>query len=156
MQDFEQAWDKIILGAERTTVLTPHDRRVVAYHEGGHAVVAWMTPAADPVRKVTIVPHGQALGVTQQRPAEERYNYSRTDLLARIDVMLGGRASEERTCPVAVGLRPRSRNLLARHFELVLRAKPILAIEAVHAAALEVELIGALGDVGGRQDDERG
>jgi len=74
----------------------------------------------------------------------------------RIDVMLGGRASEERTCPVAVGLRPRSRNLLARHFELVLRAKPILAIEAVHAAALEVELIGALGDVGGRQDDERG
>jgi cell division protease FtsH len=85
MQDFEQAWDKIILGAERTTVLTPHDRRVVAYHEGGHAVVAWMTPAADPVRKVTIVPHGQALGVTQQRPAEERYNYSRTDLLARID-----------------------------------------------------------------------
>ena len=94
MEDFEQAWDKIILGAERTTVLTPHDRRVVAYHEGGHAVVAWMTPAADPVRKVTIVPHGQALGVTQQRPAEERYNYSRTDLLARIDVMLGGRASE--------------------------------------------------------------
>jgi cell division protease FtsH len=94
MQDFEQAWDKIILGAERTTVLTLHDRRVVAYHEGGHAVVAWMTPAADPVRKVTIVPHGQALGVTQQRPAEERYNYSRTDLLARIDVMLGGRASE--------------------------------------------------------------
>jgi cell division protease FtsH len=94
MQDFEQAWDKIILGAERTTVLTPHDRRVVAYHEGGHAVVAWMTPAADPVRKVTIVPHGQALGVTQQRPAEEKYNYSRTDLLARIDVMLGGRASE--------------------------------------------------------------
>jgi cell division protease FtsH len=94
MQDFEQAWDKIILGPERTTVLTPHDRRIVAYHEGGHAVVAWMTPAADPVRKVTIVPHGQALGVTQQRPAEERYNYSRTDLLARIDVMLGGRASE--------------------------------------------------------------
>ena len=94
MEDFEQAWDKIILGAERTTVLTLHDRRVVAYHEGGHAVVAWMSPAADPVRKVTIVPHGQALGVTQQRPAEERYNYSRTDLLARIDVMLGGRASE--------------------------------------------------------------
>ena len=94
MQDFEQAWDKIVLGAERTTALTPRDRRVVAYHEGGHAVVAWMTPAADPVRRVTIVPHGQALGVTEQRPAEERYNYSRTDLLARIDVMLGGRESE--------------------------------------------------------------
>src|SRR5216683_5016838 len=94
MQDFEQAWDKIVLGAERTTVLTPHDRRVVAYHESGHAVVAWMTLAADPVRKVTIVPHGRALGVTEQLPTEERYNYSRSDLLARIDVMLGGRESE--------------------------------------------------------------
>jgi cell division protease FtsH len=94
MQDFEQAWDKIVLGAERTTVLTPRDRRVVAYHEGGHAVVAWLTPAADSVRKVTIVPHGRALGVTEQLPAEERYNMSRSDLLARLDVMLGGRESE--------------------------------------------------------------
>jgi cell division protease FtsH len=94
MEDFEQAWDKIVLGAERTTVLTPRDRRVVAYHESGHAVVAWLTPAADLVRKVTIVPHGRALGVTEQLPSEERYNLSRTDLLARIDVMLGGRESE--------------------------------------------------------------
>ena len=94
MQDFEQAWDKIVLGAERTTVLTPRDRRVVAYHEGGHAVVAWLTPAADSVRKVTIVPHGRALGVTEQLPTEERYNMSRADLLARLDVMLAGRASE--------------------------------------------------------------
>jgi cell division protease FtsH len=94
MQDFERAWDKIVLGAERTTVLTPRDRRVVAYHEGGHAVVAWLTPAADPVRKVTIVPHGRALGVTEQLPAEERYNMSRGDLLARLDVMLAGRESE--------------------------------------------------------------
>ena len=94
MEDFEQAWDKIVLGAERTMVLTPRDRRVVAYHESGHAVVAWMTPAADPVRKVTIMPRGRALGVTEQLPAEERYNLSRTDLLARLDVMLGGRESE--------------------------------------------------------------
>jgi cell division protease FtsH len=94
MQDFEQAWDKMVLGAERATVLTPRDRRVVAYHEGGHAVVAWLTPAADPVRKVTIVPHGRALGVTEQLPAEERYNMSRGDLLARLDVMLAGRESE--------------------------------------------------------------
>jgi len=93
-QDFDQAWDKIVLGAERAAMLTPHDRRVVAYHEGGHAVVAWLTPAADPVRKVTIVPHGRALGVTEQLPTEERYNMSRGDLLARLDVMLGGRASE--------------------------------------------------------------
>jgi cell division protease FtsH len=94
MQDFEDAWDKIVLGAESSTVLTPRDRRVVAYHEGGHALVAWLTPQADPVRKVTIVPHGRALGVTEQLPIEERYNMSRGDLVARLDVMLGGRASE--------------------------------------------------------------
>ena len=94
MQDFEQAWDKIVLGAERPTMLSPRDRRVVAYHEGGHALVAWLTPAADPVRKVTIVPRGRALGVTEQLPAEERYNMSRADLVARLDVMLAGRESE--------------------------------------------------------------
>ncbi len=94
MDDFEQAWDKIVLGAERSTVLTPRDRRIVAYHEGGHAVVAWLTPGADLVRKVTIVPRGRALGVTEQLPTEDRYNMSRTELLARIDVMLGGRTSE--------------------------------------------------------------
>jgi len=67
---------------------------VIAYHEGGHAVVAWLTPGADPVRKVTIVPHGRALGVTEQLPIEERYNMSRADLLSRLDVMLAGRESE--------------------------------------------------------------
>jgi cell division protease FtsH len=94
MKDFDEAWDKIVLGAARSTVLTPADRRVVAYHEGGHAVVAWFTVKADPVRKVTIVPHGRALGVTEQLPMEDRYNLSRADLLARLDVMLGGRTSE--------------------------------------------------------------
>jgi cell division protease FtsH len=94
MEDFERAWDKIVLGAERRVVMTPKDRRVTAYHESGHAVVAWLTPVADPVRKVSIVPHGRALGVTEQLPQEEHYNMSRGDLLARIDVMLGGRTSE--------------------------------------------------------------
>ncbi|HTW37198.1 MAG TPA: ATP-dependent zinc metalloprotease FtsH [Steroidobacteraceae bacterium] len=94
MKDFDEAWDKIVLGAARSTVLTPQDRRVVAYHEGGHAVVAWLTPHADSVRKVTIVPHGRALGVTEQLPMEDRYNLSRADLIARLDVMLGGRTSE--------------------------------------------------------------
>ena len=94
MEDFERAWDKILLGAERRVVMTPKDRRVTAYHESGHAIVAWLTPAADPVRRVTIVPHGRALGVTEQLPAEERYNMSKDDLLARLDVMLGGRTSE--------------------------------------------------------------
>ena len=94
MEDFERAWDKVLLGAERRVVMTPKDRRVTAYHESGHALVAWLTPAADPVRRVTIVPHGRALGVTEQLPAEERYNMSKADLLARLDVMLGGRTSE--------------------------------------------------------------
>src|SRR6185437_842434 len=94
MQDFERAWDKIVLGAERRVVMSAKDRRVTAYHESGHAVVAWLTAAADPVRKVSIVPHGRALGVTEQLPAEERYNMSKADLLARVDVMLGGRTSE--------------------------------------------------------------
>ncbi len=94
MGDFENAWEKIVLGAERSTVLTARDRRVVAYHEGGHAVVAWLTPAADPVRKVSIVPHGRALGITAQLPDEDRYNMSRTDLMAKLDVMLGGRGAE--------------------------------------------------------------
>ena len=94
MEDFDEAWDKIVLGAARSTVLTPRDRRVVAYHESGHAMVAWLMPAADPVRKVTIVPHGRAIGVTEQLPTEDRYNLSRGDLLVRLDVMLGGRTSE--------------------------------------------------------------
>jgi cell division protease FtsH len=94
MRDFEQAWEKIVLGAERSTVLNDRDRRVVAYHEGGHALVAWLTPGADPVRKVSIVPHGRALGITAQLPDEDRYNMSRTELMGRLDVMLGGRGSE--------------------------------------------------------------
>jgi len=93
--DFDVALDKILLGGERHTVMQPRDRRIVAYHEGGHALVAWLSPEADPVSKVTIVPHGQALGVTAQLPEEDRYNYSRDYLLTRLAVMLGGRSAEE-------------------------------------------------------------
>jgi cell division protease FtsH len=71
------------------------ERRIVAYHEAGHAITAWFTPGADPVRKVTIVPHGQALGLTEQLPTVERHNLSRSYLLARLNVMLGGRTAEE-------------------------------------------------------------
>ncbi len=99
MADFEEAWDKILLGGERPALSDPEERRIVAYHECGHALVAWLTPGADPVHKVTIVPRGQALGVTEQLPGEDRQNYSRTYLMARIDVMLGGRVAEE----VAIG-----------------------------------------------------
>jgi cell division protease FtsH len=93
--DFDEAIDKVLLGEARALVLSDHDRRVIAYHEAGHALVAWRIPDADPVHKVTIIPHGRALGVTEQLPVEDQYNYSRTYLLARMAVMLGGRAAEE-------------------------------------------------------------
>jgi cell division protease FtsH len=93
--DFEEAVDRVLLGAARSILLNEQERRVVAYHEAGHAVVAWFTPAADPVHKVTIIPRGRALGVTEQLPGEDRYNYNKGYLLARLAVMLGGRVSEE-------------------------------------------------------------
>lgn len=93
--DFEEAIDKIILGSVRPLVLQPSARRVVAYHEAGHALVAWLSAAADPVNKITIIPRGRALGVTEQMPTEDVYNYSKTYLLARLAVMLGGRTAEE-------------------------------------------------------------
>lgn len=95
MKDFEEAVDKILLGGEHPRLADARERRVVAYHESGHALVAWLTPAADPVHKITIVPHGRALGVTKQLPGEDRYNYSRVYLMARLAVMLGGRTAEE-------------------------------------------------------------
>jgi cell division protease FtsH len=93
--DFEEAEDKILLGEEHPLLMNDHDRRVVAYHESGHALVAWLTPGADPVHKVTIVPRGRALGVTEQMPLDDQYNYSREYLLGRLAVMLGGRTAEE-------------------------------------------------------------
>jgi cell division protease FtsH len=93
--DFAQSLEKIILGAERKIMLTPEDRRRTAYHEAGHALVGMLTPGADPVRKVSIVPRGQALGVTLSSPDVDRFNYSRSELEARVRMSLGGRAAEE-------------------------------------------------------------
>jgi cell division protease FtsH len=93
--DFESALDKIMLGVERPRLMDAHDRKVVAYHEAGHAVVAQMVGGADPVHKVTIIPRGRALGVTYQLPTGDRLNYSRDYLLGRLAVMMGGRAAEE-------------------------------------------------------------
>ena len=98
MGDFEDAIDRIILGEARPMLMEEKDRIVVAYHESGHALVAWLMPNTDPVHKVTIIPHGRALGVTEQMPEEDRYNFSREELLARIRVMLGGRTAEEVAC----------------------------------------------------------
>lgn len=95
MEDFEEALDRVLLGATRTLLLDEHERRVVAYHEAGHALIAWFTPGADSVHKVTIIPRGRALGVTEQLPEDDRYNYSQDYLMSRLKVMLGGRASEE-------------------------------------------------------------
>jgi cell division protease FtsH len=99
MADFEEAADKVLLGSVRSLLLDERERRVIAYHESGHALVAWLTPEADPVHKVTIIPHGRALGVTEQLPGDDHYNYSRNYLVARLAVMLGGRSAEE----IAVG-----------------------------------------------------
>jgi cell division protease FtsH len=93
--DFTDALEKIVLGAERKIVLGAADRRRIAYHEGGHAVVGMLTPGADPVRKVSIIPRGQALGVTLSTPEDDRFNYSEDELRAKIRVACGGRAAEE-------------------------------------------------------------
>jgi cell division protease FtsH len=93
--DFAHSLEKIILGAERKIMLTPADRRRTAYHEAGHAIVGMLTAGADPVRKITIVPRGQSLGVTLSSPDVDRFNYSRTELEARVKMALGGRAAEE-------------------------------------------------------------
>ncbi len=91
---FIEARDRLLLGAVRESTLSERDRRMIAYHEAGHAVLAWLLPHADPLEKVTIVPRGQALGVTAQVPDEERYNYSESYLRDRLAVMFGGRLAE--------------------------------------------------------------
>ena len=92
--DFAQSLEKIVLGAERKIMLTPEDRRRTAYHEAGHALVGMLSEGADPVRKISIVPRGQALGVTLSSPDVDRFNYSRRELEALVKVALGGRAAE--------------------------------------------------------------
>ena len=93
--DFLDALEKIVLGPERPLLLSQEDRERIAYHESGHAILGLVMPGADPVHRVTIVPRGQALGVTYQRPQTDRYNYPEAYLRARIVGMLGGRAAEE-------------------------------------------------------------
>lgn len=95
LKDFIDSLEKIILGPERPIILSPADRERIAYHESGHAILGLVVPGADPVNRVSIVPRGQALGVTYQRPPADRYNYPEAYLRARIIGMLGGRAAEE-------------------------------------------------------------
>ncbi len=96
MEDFERAKDKIMMGAERRSMVMPEEeRKNTAYHESGHAVVAKLMPKTDPVHKVTIIPRGRALGVTMQLPTEDRYSQDRTRLLSTLAVLFGGRIAEE-------------------------------------------------------------
>jgi cell division protease FtsH len=94
-KDFLDALEKIVLGPKRQLVMSSEDRERIAYHEGGHAILGLLVPGADPVNRVTIIPRGQALGVTYQRPEDDRYNYPEGYLRARIVGALGGRAAEE-------------------------------------------------------------
>ena len=97
MADFDEAIERIVAGLQKKTrVMSPKEKKTVAYHECGHALVAEFVPGADPVSKISIIPRGiAALGYTQQLPTEDRYLLTRTELLARIYVLLGGRVAEE-------------------------------------------------------------
>jgi cell division protease FtsH len=94
-EDFTDALERIVLGAARSVVISDEDRRRTAYHEAGHAIVGMLTPGADPVRKVSIIPRGQALGVTFSAPDADRFNLDQRHLIAQIKVALGGRCAEE-------------------------------------------------------------
>tara|TARA_B100001142_G_scaffold19588_2_gene18229 strand:+ start:703 stop:2628 length:1926 start_codon:yes stop_codon:yes gene_type:complete len=96
MKYFEDAKDKVMMGVERKSmVLTDDDKKITAYHEAGHALVAYFTKLADPVHKITIVPRGRAMGLTAQIPEVERYNYSNQYLLGKLDILMGGRCAEK-------------------------------------------------------------
>jgi len=96
MSDFEQAKDKVLMGVERKSMIIPfEERRITAYHEAGHTLVAKMIPGTDPIHKVTIIPRGRALGITQQLPLDEKHTYPKDYLMNNIAVMMGGRVAEE-------------------------------------------------------------
>ncbi|HUL31693.1 MAG TPA: ATP-dependent zinc metalloprotease FtsH [Thermodesulfobacteriota bacterium] len=96
MADFEHAKDKVLMGVERKSMIIPlEERRITAFHEAGHTLVAKMIPGTDPIHKVTIIPRGRALGITQQLPMDEKHTYPKDYLLNNISVMMGGRAAEE-------------------------------------------------------------
>jgi len=96
MDDFEDAKDKVLMGAERKSMLiSDEEKRTTAYHESGHTLVARLLPSTDPIHKVTIIPRGRALGLTQQLPVDEKHTYPKDYLLNNISILMGGRAAEE-------------------------------------------------------------
>jgi len=96
MADFEDAKDKVLMGAERKSmIISDEEKKITAYHEAGHTIVARLTPNADPIHKVTIIPRGRALGLTQQLPMDEKHTYPKEYLISTITILMGGRAAEE-------------------------------------------------------------
>jgi len=96
MSDFDEAKDKVLMGVERKSmIISEEEKKNTAYHEAGHALVAQLTPGTDPLHKVSIIPRGRALGVTQQLPIDDRYTYSKEYLMKALSVLMGGRAAEE-------------------------------------------------------------
>ncbi|NIA08815.1 MAG: cell division protein FtsH, partial [Nitrospiraceae bacterium] len=96
MLDFEKAKDKVLMGAERKSmIISDEEKRVTAYHEAGHTLVAKLLPGTDPIHKVTIIPRGLALGLTQQLPENERHSYPKSYLLNNLAILMGGRVAEE-------------------------------------------------------------
>jgi cell division protease FtsH len=96
MTDFEASKDKVLMGVERRTmIISDEEKRLTAYHEAGHTLVAKSIPTADPIHKVTIIPRGRALGITQQLPTEDKHTLSKEYILNKIAIFLGGRAAEE-------------------------------------------------------------
>jgi cell division protease FtsH len=95
MSDFEYARDKLLMGSKREDVLSQQEKSMTAYHEAGHALLAWITPGLDRVHKVSIVPRGRSLGATQLLPEEDRVNISQSELQTRLLFLLGGRAAEK-------------------------------------------------------------
>jgi cell division protease FtsH len=94
-EDFYKARDKILLGHRREEMLSDEEKKIIAYHEAGHALMAKLIPGADPLQKVTIIPRGRSLGATEQAPEEDRHNFTRDYMLNRIAIILGGRAAEK-------------------------------------------------------------
>ena len=95
MSDFEEAKDLILMGAVREETISDMEKRITAYHEAGHTLVAWELPGTDPIYKVSIIPRGMAMGVTQLVPEEDRHYYPRNYLMNRLSVALGGRVAEK-------------------------------------------------------------
>jgi cell division protease FtsH len=101
MADFEDAKDKVLMGTERKSmIISDKEKKITAYHEAGHTLVAMLLPDSDPIHKVTIIPRGRALGLTQQLPVDEKHTYPKDYLLNNITILMGGRAAEEIVCKI--------------------------------------------------------